>query len=222
MKKLIYITLIVATALNINCASTKDTSRKSVFTFSYKQQQFEIVSLSTVSGEGTNIIKALNEDNSSEQIARDLNQDGTIDLVIKGSLSLEEFDYIYKTGIRIAQLSGKYTEREPLRRFEWQHEQYNLVVSTYLDSIDEIKNVFYIQLQADMTEHIYTDFFSNGKLDALEKGTINTERAQQLYEMTLLKGLDENRITFESERYIVKDKRTFWNKRDSEVLSSIH
>ncbi|MGB0346894.1 MAG: hypothetical protein ACPGGA_05370, partial [Balneolaceae bacterium] len=83
MKKIAYIFALIIALLSLGCATTQETSRKSVFSFSYNQMPYEIVSLNTSTGEGTNILYEL-VDNTSDIIARDINQDGTIDVVIRG------------------------------------------------------------------------------------------------------------------------------------------
>lgn len=220
MKNISYIAFIFAVMFSFGCATTQETPQKSVFSFTYNEQRFEIVSLNTSSGEGTNIISELSADDD-KSIARDINQDGTVDIVIRGKFTLEEFDAIYKAGIKAAQQSGNYKERASLRRFEWNREQYTLVITTYYVDSDELNNVFFVLFKADQSEHLYSDLFSNGTLDNQEKGLINIERAQQLYEMTLLKGMDDDRIVFEDGRYIVAPKRSYLNRRTSTALSSI-
>ena len=207
MKNLAYITVILVVFLNLGCAATQEVSRKSVFSFSYNELSYEIVSLNTSTGEGTNILYEL-VDNSADILARDINQDGTIDIVVRGTLTLEECDEIYKAGIQTAKLSGNYQERTPSRRYEWTLEEYSLTVSTYVPNSDHINNVFLIKLNNNQTEHIYTDIFGDGVLNSREKGVIGIERAQQLYEMTLLKGLDENRVVFDDGTYMVKLRRS--------------
>ncbi len=207
MKKLAYISIILITFLNFNCATTQETSRKSVFSFSYNELPYQVVSLNTSTGEGTNILYEL-VDSESDLIARDINQDGTIDVVVRGSMTLEECDEIYKAGIQTAKQSGNYRERTPSRKYEWDLAEYTLSVSTYIPNIDHINNVFLIRLNADETEHIYTDIFGDGVLNSTEKGLIGIERAQQLYEMTLLRGLDEKKMIFENGTYYVQEQRS--------------
>jgi hypothetical protein len=81
MKNLAYILVTLLVFLNLGCATTQETSRKSVFSFNFNEMPYEIVSLNTSSGEGTNILYEL-VDNTSDIIARDINQDGTIDVVV--------------------------------------------------------------------------------------------------------------------------------------------
>lgn len=205
MKNIIYIALILTVGLTLSCATTQETSRKSVFSFNYNEHSYEIVSLNTTSGEGTNVLYELVY-NTSDILARDINQDGTIDVVVQGSLSIEECDEIYKAGINNAKMSGNYQERTPARQYEWSLEEYTLVISTYIPNAEYINNVFLIRFNTDKTEHIFTDIFGNGVLNSVEKGHIQLERAQQLYEMTLLKGLDEKRMLFDDGTYMVKQQ----------------
>jgi len=205
LKKVAYIVLIFAVSLNFGCAIQQYAPQKSVFSFNFEQTRYEIVSLNTSSGEGTNLISELTE-SDIKNVARDINQDGTIDIVIKGSLSIEEFDVIYKAGIESARKTGNYQERISLRRFEWTFEQFELRVTTYFVSEDDVNNVFFILSNTDRTEHLFTDRFADGKLDNTDKGSINFVRAQQLYEMTLIMGLAEKRISFDDIKYIVLEK----------------
>jgi hypothetical protein len=123
-------------------------------------------------------------------------------------MTLEECDEIYKAGIETARQSGNYRERTPARKYEWSLEEYSLTVSTYFRNVDHVNNVFLIKLNEDQSEHMYTDIFGDGVLNSVEKEMISFERAQQLYEMTLLRGLDEKRVIFDDGTYTVKEYRS--------------
>lgn len=205
MKCKTYIILALTVFLSLACATTQETSRKSMFSFLYNEAAYEIVSLNTSTGEGTNILYEL-IDQQSDMLARDINQDGTIDVVVRGDMTLEECDEIYKVGINTAKKSGNYQERTPIRQFVWALDEYTLLVSTYIPNIDHVNNVFLIRYNEDLSEHIFTDIFGDGVLNTKEKGIIELERAQQLYEMTLLKGLDERRLIFDNGTYMVKQQ----------------
>ena len=212
------IAAVVAIAI-MGCASSNQTARKSVFTFNYENQTYEIISVNTPSGEGTNILSLVGSDETIS--ARDMNQDGFLDVVIRGDLELDDLNEIYATGINIARMSGNYQEREALRKFEWKNESYTLTISTYLYSENEINNQFTILFTDNGKEAMFTDRMGDGTLDSVEKGLVELQRAQQLYEMTLLKGIDEGRIEKKEFCYQVLPKYPVSKSAESAALSSL-
>lgn len=192
MKKLKELSIVFVVVALMGCASTNQTAKKSVFTFNYENQTYEIVSLNTQSGEGTNILTQVS---GTEKIsARDLNQDGILDVIIKGNTSIDVLNSIYLAGIDIARSSGNYSERQALRQFEWEQESYTLIISTYFYNQNEVNNQFVIVFSETGQEAMFTDRMADGTLDEWDKGNVEISRAQKLYEMTLLKGIDEGRI----------------------------
>lgn len=192
MKKLNELSIVFLVVVLMGCVSTNQTAKKSVFTFNYEDQTYEIVSVNTESGEGINILTLIS---GSEKVsARDLNQDGVLDIIIRGNTSIDELNTVYLAGIDIARSSGNYSERQALRQFEWEQESYTLIISTYFYNQNEVNNQFIIVFSETGQEAIFTDLMADGTLDEWDKGNIEITRAQKLYEMTLLKGIDEGRI----------------------------
>ena len=192
MKKLKELSIVGVLVALMGCATTNQSAKKSVFTFNYENQTYEIISLNTQSGEGTNILTLVG---GNERIsARDLNQDGVLDVVIQGNTHIDVLNSIYLAGIDIARSSGNYSERQALRQFEWEQESYTLIISTYFYNQNEVNNQFIIVFSETGQEAMFTDLMADGTLDEWDKGNVEITRAQKLYEMTLLKGIDEGRI----------------------------
>lgn len=205
MKKLISISFLCVFVFALGCSGLKKTPRKSIFTFNYENQTYEIVSLNTASGEGTNILSLVGNGNAP-LTAQDINQDGIIDVVLNGWTHIEEANKVYAAGIEAAQRAGNYQELQPSRTFEWKNELYTLVITTYYYSEAELNNLFTIRFHDTQPEAIFIDYNADGALDAAQKGETTLERAQNLYEATLLKGIDEGRITKTDLSYIVLKK----------------
>lgn len=213
MKPLAYILLMLAVVV-IGCTSTKQTTSKSVFTFNYSNSTYEIVSINTPSGEGINILSQLGEE-GKRFTAHDINQDGVLDIVIKGSSEITGANLIYAAGIDAAKNSGNYLERNFNRSFKWENELYTLTISSYFLSESELYNLFTITMSTDSSESMFQDFNADGILDTTDKGTFPIDRAQPLYEATLLKGIDEGRINKNEFNYFVKERRSYSYRNSS-------
>ncbi|MCG8373151.1 MAG: hypothetical protein MI700_06440 [Balneolales bacterium] len=183
----------------VGCSASKNIAQRNVFTFQISDTTYQITSLNSPTGEGFNIL----EQAESNLTARDINQDGELDLVLKGNKSLLEANEIYQTGIKIAQETGNIKERYSTRKFEWENESYKYALSTYVFSQGKSSNVFVIGDKSLLVEYLFTDIDADGTLDSIEKGTISLEEAQNHYLIVLEQGIKENLIQHKEGQFIV-------------------
>ncbi len=191
-----------------NCTSNKEFAQKNTFSFMIDGTQYQIVSINTKAGEGTNYLSQLNSDGKRISIAKDLNQDGTLDQLIKAEgFSLAEVDFIYNEGINQARILGNYTERAPSRTFEYK-EEFNLyTIKTYFISKENANNLFLIYNLETLTESIFTDLNADGKLESVEKGQLNLDEGSILYAKILDEGISQGKIEFQKGMYAVKESQ---------------
>ena len=188
------------------CATTKNQTIKNVFTFDHDGHSYQIVSINTETGEGTNFLNLVDENGMEALSARDLDQDGTLDVIIKGQLSLEEANFIYSAGISNAKLKGSYNEREPLRSFEATHSNTLYTIRSYYVEDLTLTNMFIIHNASGGHESILEDITGDGVLDHIEKGSITLEEAQLLYDIILKAGIEKGRIELIGTTYVVLEK----------------
>ena len=187
-----------------SCATQKDFARKSVYSFSIGERIFQITSFNTNSGEGTNFLSQTNETGSAILKARDLDQDGTIDIILKGSWSLSEANSIYSEGITSAKSDGSFTERTSLRTFEFETNMNLFTVKSYSSDPQNVSNLFIILDKTTNEESIFLDSNADGNLESVEKGTFNFDEADKLYGEVLNEGISRKQIVLVDDKYIVK------------------
>ena len=196
--------LAFSSAIICSCATQKDFARKSVYSFSIDEQAFQITSFNTTSGEGTNFLSQTNEAGTTILKARDLDQDGTIDIILKGSWTLFEANLIYNEGITSAKADGNFTERTSLRTFEFQTVTNLFIVKSYSTGPQNVSNLFIILDKTTSMESIFLDSNADGKLESVEKGTFNFEEAAELYTKVLNEGISRKQIVLVDGKYTVK------------------
>ncbi len=193
-------TLLVFTS----CASISPGTTRNVFTFNYEDQEFQIISITTTSGEGSNFLVLIDSTGSEVINGKDADQNGTIDQILSGNYSLEEVNIIYQAGITSAQEKGNYRERIPERTFEYFASGYHFVIRSYIISDTNVSNLFIVRNDSLSTELILMDTQADGQLDHFEKGSTDTiTNYQYFYEATLGIGIKEHRIILKNGIYIV-------------------
>lgn len=194
------LTLLVFTS----CASLSPGTTRNVFSFSYEEQEYQIISLTTTTGEGTNYL-VLSDSSETELLnCKDADQNGTIDQVLSGRISMEEANMIYQAGISFAQEKGNYRERIPERTFQLDYPGYSFEVRSYQVSNTNVSNLFIVRIDSIGLESILTDIQADGKLDQIEKGTGQTSEYQSYYTATLGIGIKEKKIVYRNGIYLVK------------------
>lgn len=173
--------------------------------FSVQESVYKITSLNTPSGEGSNILASVNDSDYGNWTAKDLDQDGTLDVILKGSASLDFANEVYWTGIEQAKNNGQYKSRYALRSYELITEESILTIRSYIAADSNPTNMFIIFNKLTNAETILVDTNADGILNRTEKGILEIESAQKLYTETLEKGILDNRITLINEVYLVKE-----------------
>jgi|GEM_PF-1082025 len=187
------------------CMVNKDLAQKSTFTFFSDGIKYQITSVNTPSGEGTNYLSKIDAEGTQLSLARDLDQDGSIDLILKSDFSLSEANTIYNLGIGKAKLLGNYAERSSLRTFEYIEEQIVFTIKTYIIGEDNSSNLFLI-LDSELDEEsIFLDSNADGIIDSIEKGTMSIIDANIFYVKALELGIKKGKIQLRNNNYWVRE-----------------
>ncbi len=187
------------------CVVNKDLAQKSTFTFISDGNKYQITSVNTSSGEGTNYLSKIDSEGNQLSLARDLDQDGSIDIILKGDFSIYEANMIYNLGIDKAKSLGNYAERSSLRTFEYLDEQTLFTIKTYLLEEGNANNLFIILNKALNEESIFLDSNADGIIDSIEKGTMSIIDANIFYMKALKLGIKKGKIQHRNNNYWVKE-----------------
>lgn len=200
--------LLISLFIVIGCASTEPKTESSKFEFQFENETYEIVGLISPDGESLNDL-VLRDGREIVFWARDDNQDGTMDRVMRGEISLERANEIYRAGIRLANEQGKYEKKPHPRTFEFADEQYIYTLVTIMGESENSYNLFSVYNVETEVETKLRDSNHNGQLDENQFEQEEYIRWQRLYERALEKGLDERRIqrTDEGTYIVLVDRR---------------
>lgn len=199
--------LLTSLFILIGCASTEPRTESSKFEFQFEERTYEIIGLISSDGESLNDL-VLRDGREIVFWARDDNQDGSMDRVMRGEISLERANEIYKAGIRLAAEQGKFEQKPHPRTFEYADEQFIYTLITVLSESGSSYNLFSVYNIETEVETKMRDSNHNGQLDENQFESEEYIRWQRLYERALEKGADERRIQFTDEgTYIVRVDR---------------
>lgn len=189
------------------CGTTKDTASGSIYSFTLDGNDYQIIGFTASWGESANILLQLQND---EPVMRaiDYDRNGSLDVLVYGTISIDEANRVYRRGIALALRESKVKQEKSLNEFEYQDENYIYVVETFRDEDEEYQNRFFIYHKNWNTAGGYRDIGGNGVLDRAEMGGIPLEEAQQYYEMVLEKAAEKNRIEERDDERLLIKRRT--------------
>lgn len=185
------------------CSSTKDLPQKTLFPFEYNDEAYQIISISSEDGEGMNFLLKVTDDTTSFRTL-DQDQDGVIEAIQYGSITLAEANVIYQFGIQKAINDGKFKSREGERIFTYTEENFRFTIETFGFYTDLIYNEFTVLNTLDNTEVTFFDIDADGFLDRADDRDLSIQDYQSLYEKVLEEGLLKSRIEIKYDKYIAK------------------
>jgi len=192
----------------MGCASTEPRIESSKFEFQFENETYEIIGLVSSDGESLNDL-VLRDDREIVFWARDDNQDGAMDRVMRGEISLERANEIYRAGIRLADEQGKYQQKPHPRTFEFVEDQYIYTLVSVVGDSEDSYNLFAVYNVETKVEVKMRDSNRNGQLDEDQFEHEEYIQWQRLYERALEKGVDERRVrqTEEGIYIVLVDRR---------------
>ena len=177
--------------------------KRSLFTFAFEGETYEIICTKTGAGDGYNVLVK----REGEQVvynARDEDQDGTLDTVRIGNITLETANKIYRAGIAQAKLKGQYSEQIPSQLYTLTDAQYNYLLETIYLNYGKVNNRLTIVDIVRQTEAKVLDNNADGALDVIETGDLSYDEYQAVYKMILEYGSKEGRIYRSNQQYLVR------------------
>ena len=198
-----FIVILIFLVLN-NCASNSElmNSYPNLLTFSHQGEEYKIVGFFPQDSDGFNLL-IKKEQNKILLKCIDRQQDGVLDEVIVGDITLEEANNIYQEGILMALENGALKEKE--------FEHYYLIsdmgnifeLRTYVPVDGETYNIFSVKQIIDGRTYVLRDLEADGSLDYFEEGEGELELFQSYYDEVVQKGISGNKIKFSAGIYYV-------------------
>ncbi|MFH1940697.1 MAG: hypothetical protein ABIL68_01235 [bacterium] len=201
IKSLIFI--IVVATLIIGCGATRPVVEVGGYTFEYEGKTYRIESLTPKSHEGYNYL-ILREEKKVVLRAIDKEQDGLLDEVITGNVTLEKAQAIYTKGITLASTQGHVNKRNLTRVYKMSDVMNDYVLETHILAVGEVYNRFSVQKRVSSREYIIAlDRGANGDINEMDKELNNLSQYQDLYTKVLSRGLADGKIVMTEGMYQV-------------------
>jgi len=183
------------------CTSTRPKIRVGGYYFKYKGREYRIRSVTPNFVDGYNIL-TLEEGDEVLLKGIDKEQDGILDIVTIGDITLQQARDIYDHGIKFGKKRGYIKMESVAREFHTTIGNSNCFLVSYVLALGEIYNKLIIE---DMSfgEVIIIDENADGNLDQIKKGPQEMERYQRLYRLVLNNGLRSRDIVKFKGKYIV-------------------
>ena len=173
------------------------------FVFDFEGKSYTIFSYTPEDKVGQNMLVST-DDKLSPLSARDLYQDGTLDSVLTGPLSLSRAERIYQAGLDYAKLKGNLINRDIKRKYQTEDARYIYLIRTIMPIIGDTYNTFTVTEKKTFPKTLVTkDLFSDGFLDEILSGKGNLDNLQILYEHILEQGISENIFDRKESAYYV-------------------
>ena len=173
------------------------------YTFQYQGKEYRIQSVTPTHSEGYNIL-SLREQDTLIFKAIDKEQDGRLDEVMIGYLSLEEAEIIYNEGIAEGERRGYIRKRTFAREYRYKDDFRNYILATYVLVSGEIYNKLIIMDRSTFRSQVEViDSDADGKLDEVVEGTESLGTYQKMYQFVIDKGSQVNRVRKENGKWIV-------------------
>jgi hypothetical protein len=165
------------------------------YDFVYQEQTFRIESYSPPGMIGYNQL-VRREGDRVVLLALDREQNGSLDEIVRGSISLEEARRIYSYGL----LEG--TRRGLVRNMTWSNDfstvinHRTCVLTTYVLAVGETYNkLTVVNTDIGRQEAVLIDLGADGSIDLVESGSQGRAYYQTLYTQVLQKGMEAGAVT---------------------------
>jgi len=187
----------------INCRTIRPTIEIGRYMFNYNNLTYRIESVTPSNMEGYNILSRLENEHIVFK-AIDKEQNGTLNEVLIGDLTLKDANAIYQVGIKEGERLGYIKKRTFAREYRTYDELNNYLLATYLLAVGDVYNKFRITSRHIISSEIVViDLDADGKLDKVENGDMGLNFYQKYYDKILARGLKEMKIEKRNGTYIV-------------------
>ena len=187
-----------------HCASSSHTQGEynRILKFYSGGNEYSIMSYLSNDATGYNIL--MREENDKIIIKSiDKQQDGKLDEVLEGNLSLADASKIYADGLAAAKEMGMLKEKDFERFYNFSDKIYDYEIRTYILVQGDNYNLFAVKEKAFNNIIIIIDEKADGLLDNFQQGSGDIIKFQALYEEVLRQGIVSNRVVNVDKVYFV-------------------
>ncbi len=197
--------IIGALLLLSGCAPTAQLERDTIFSFEFEGHTYQIVGYNTTDPNDSGMNDLVRKDENTIVFwYRDRNQDGFLNEVIQGDLSVDEANRIYLAGILKAVDTGKYRDRPYEKKFVYQTESFTYEVVTLRINDQQTYNLFIIRDLKNRVAYTIRDLGANGILDDPLVDSVERAEWQPHYDFVLQRGLKRGRLYEDNGLFAVK------------------
>jgi len=198
---------ILSLALLAGCATTKIQSGNYKFNFNYDGRKYNIKSYNPENQIGYNILN-YNNGKSVTFSAVDLEQDGYIDKIINGTVSVNFAQSVYKAGLARGRMAGAVRKRYNDRIYNYSDGNNFYSLHTYELAIGKVYNKMIIsERDSPFFKKIITDSNADGVLNVIEKDGGNDLKFYQRYYSDLIAmGMEAGKVIKTGNKYVVAIK----------------
>ena len=208
MKQLInnvlYFLILLATIGLTNCASSSNSQRdySGILKFYSGGIEYTLLTYLSEDATGYNILMSEENDNILTK-SIDKQQDGKLDEVLEGEISLDDANKIYSEALAIAEEKGILKKKNFQRFFVYSDKIYDYEVRTYLLVGGDNYNLFAAKKKRGNEIIIIIDDKADGLLDNFQQGSGDIVKFQALYEEVLRQGMINHRVVNADNIYLV-------------------
>lgn len=189
----------------LGCNIAKNEYKKSSFTFNFDGKNYQIVSAIKRVGDGYNTLTQRDGKRTVFQ-AVDNDQNGELDSLMLGEITLEKANEIYAIGIAKAKATGRYQEQFHPHAYKKSNKVQTYVFQTVISKSGDIYNRFIILTHSARSETIAIDIDADGNLEKVIHGEYEPAFYQKFYNIILENGLNEGAIEKKYNMYFAKSK----------------
>ncbi len=198
------ITIVFLLGLN-SCSSSSELFEgySSLLIFSHEGKDYKIMGFSPEETQGYNLL-ILDDGNDILIKCIDKQQDGILDEVIIGDISLDKANKIYKDEILTAASNGTITQKYFENYYITSNKNNMFELRTYVLADGDIYNIFAVKPINDDVTYILRDLLADGSLDYFEEGEGDLKLFQSFYDEVMQKGIHNEKILVLKGTYHVK------------------
>lgn len=186
--------VVVASMILVGCASRIPVIETGGYYFDFEGKTYRIDSVNPESMVGYNIL-ALKEEEQNVVVGIDKDQNGSLDEVVAGNVSLQKAREIYLAGIADGEKQGRVKSETMTQEYRMVVDQYTYSLITYKLAVGEIFNKLIITNNYfNREEAVLLDQGADGRLDKIEIGERDLEHYQSIYAQVIERGLTYGRV----------------------------
>lgn len=194
MKIKVFLLITVIAVILSGCGTMQPPVKAGGHEFVYDGVTYRIESLNPPQKDGYNIL-VHREGKKTILRAIDKDQDGVMDAVVQGKMSLAQAEKIYHYGINNAKDSGHFQKKDMTRVYRTADLLNDYVLRTYVLAIGETYNKLSIYAKQDQSDDVVVlDLKADGQINKLERGQKKIDYCQDIYKQILEQGLKEGKI----------------------------